>query len=147
MRIFYFITEFDIGGAERSLWELARRMKRRGHELAACAASGRGAVGGWMLADGIEVFHLDARGKGDARAFLKLAAILRAWKPEVFHSFLFHANLVGRLAAAVARVPVRLSSARVAERRYRSHVVLDRLTIGLVQAELVVSAGVARFLA
>lgn len=145
IRIFYFITEFDIGGAERCLWELARGMKRRGHDVHACALSGRGPVGDWLARDGVAVLHLDARGKYDATCVFRLASILRRLRVDVFHSFLFHANLIGRIAARLARVPVSIGSIRVAEKRRRSHLVLDRLTIGLVDVEVAVSESVAAF--
>ena len=145
IRIFYFITEFDIGGAERCLWELARRMKQRGHDVCACALSGRGPVGEWLARDGVPVLHLDARGKYDATCVFRLASILRRQRVDVFHSFLFHANFIGRIAARLARVPVSIGSLRVAEKRRRSHLLLDRLTIGLVDKEVAVSESVAAF--
>jgi len=145
IRIFYFITEFDIGGAERCLWELARGMKRRGHEVHACALSGRGPVGEWLARDGVPVLHLDARGKYDATCIFRLASILRRLRVDVFHSFLFHANFIGRIAARLARVPVSIGSIRVAEKRRRSHLIFDRLTIGLVDMEVSVSESVAAF--
>ena len=146
MRVFYLITEFDIGGAERCLWELARHMKRRGHAVHACALSGRGPVGEWLRHEGVAVHHLDMRGKTDAAAVVRLAALLRASRCDVLHSFLFHANFVGRWAALLARVPVCVCSVRVAEKRRRSHLVLDRLTLSLVDAEVAVSRSVADFM-
>jgi len=145
IRIFYFITEFDIGGAERCLWELARAMKRRGHEVYACALSGRGPVGEWLARDGVPVTYLDAKGKYDATCIFRLASLLRRQRVDVFHSFLFHANFMGRIAARLARVPVSIGSIRVAEKRRRSHLALDRLTIGLVDMEVAVSESVAAF--
>ena len=106
MRIFYLITEFDIGGAERCLWELARRMKRRGHDVLACALSGRGPVGDWLARENIEVRHLNLDNAACLPAIARLPGLLRRWKPDVLHTFLFHANLVGRLAGALVGVPV-----------------------------------------
>ena len=60
-------------------------------------------------------------------------------------SFLFHANLVGRLAAWLARVPRMVCGIRVAERRSPVPLWLDRLTQGFVDHNVCVSHAVADF--
>jgi glycosyltransferase involved in cell wall biosynthesis len=52
------------------------------------------------------------RGGALPRAVVRLGRELRMHGTRVVHSYLFHANLVGTLAARVARVPVTLASKR-----------------------------------
>jgi starch synthase (maltosyl-transferring) len=82
-----------------------------------------------------------------ARAVARLAAALRAERPALVQSFLFHANVASRLAAALAGRPRPwvVGGLRVAERRKRWHLWLDRLTAGLAAGSVCVSEGVRRF--
>ena len=72
-----------------------------------------------------EIDHLDTKGRpdrvrkidglgrsvklgGDVRAFWSLVRLLRAEKPDIVHTHTAKAGVLGRLAAIVARVPVRI---------------------------------------
>ncbi|GAB6166314.1 hypothetical protein JCM19992_23140 [Thermostilla marina] len=60
-------------------------------------------------------------------------------------AFLFHANLVARLAALAGGVPCVVCGIRVAEHRRRGHLLLDRLTSWRVDRYVCVSEAVRRF--
>jgi glycosyltransferase involved in cell wall biosynthesis len=47
----------------------------------------------------------------DPRFLLRLAHIIRSWKPAIVHAHMVHANLVARLARLVAPVPVLICTA------------------------------------
>jgi starch synthase (maltosyl-transferring) len=66
-------------------------------------------------------------------------------RPALVHTFLFHANVVGRLAAWIACGGPVLASVRVAERRYRHHLILENLTCRLSQRVICVSRAAAQF--
>src|SRR5690606_2700968 len=70
---------------------------------------------------------------------------LKRWRPALLQSFLFHANIAGRLAGRLARVPCIVSGIRVAEHRSRWPLWADRFTRGLVDYNVCVSAAVAEF--
>jgi glycosyltransferase involved in cell wall biosynthesis len=74
-----------------------------------------------------------------------LSRELRQFRPELLQTFLFHANLVGRIAAWRAGVPRVVCGIRVAERRANLHLRLDRWTQRLVDRYVCVSRGVADF--
>lgn len=143
--VLYLVTELDVGGAERNLFELARRIDRARFRPVVAALKGGGAISGWLADAGIPVHDLGVRSRLDLACVFRLAKLLRDEKVDVLHSFLFHANLIGRLAAAFARVPVVISSVRVAERERPWHVWLDGATSWLVDVETCVSDSVARF--
>ena len=143
--ILYLITELDVGGAERNLYELATRTDRGRYRPVVAALSGGGRVGQWLADAGVPVHDLALRSCLDVGGFFRLVRLLRRERVQILHSFLFHANLIGRLAAVIAVVPVVISSVRVAERERPWHVWLDGLTSWLVDVETVVSDAVKRF--
>ena len=145
------ITELNRGGAELALCEIAVRLDRsrftpvvyslqpRPHnEAVSCVPM--------LEREGIDVHFLDIRGGGSLLAgFWKLRRLLKRQKPLIFQSFLFHANLLGRLAAYSAGVPHRFCGIRVAEKQARWHLTLDRWTSSLVEHYVAVSQAVADF--
>jgi glycosyltransferase involved in cell wall biosynthesis len=157
------ITELDAGGAERALAMLATRLDReRFRPIVYCLgpspapgptatpASIRGgavaSLAPWLESAGVEVHCLGARGAGDVlRTVGKLTALFRDHQPALVQTFLFHANLLGRLAAGRAGVSRVVCGIRVAERRKRWHLWLDRLTQRMVDRYVCVSRSVADF--
>jgi glycosyltransferase involved in cell wall biosynthesis len=62
---------------------------------------------------GIRVASLGMqRGAADLGALTRALAVLRQWRPTVLCSFLYHANLLGRVAGRIVGVPVIVSSIR-----------------------------------
>jgi len=146
-KILLLITELDVGGAERFVWELARRLPPRDLAVEVAALAGRGEVGRWLEEAGIPVHYLQMRGKLDLAGVLaRTVGLLKARRPHLLHTLLFHANLVGRLAAALAGVSKVVSSVRVAERRRRSHLVAEGATQCLVTRFVAVSQAVRSFM-
>lgn len=140
-----------MGGAERCLAELALRLDRDRFAVVAYALGPRPADDERSLvprleAAGVEVHCLGGRGVFDAPAVAwKLARLLKRQRPDIVQTFLFHANLVGRLAARWAAAPRVVAGIRVAERDRRWHLVLDRWTSQLVDRYVAVSQSVAAF--
>lgn len=144
------ITDLESGGAEQAMVELATRLDwnrfepvvyclrpRPESDEASCVP---------LLEDaGIEFHFLDARSIRHFRPTVeRLEQLLRRQNPALLQSFLFHANLVGRIAARRAGVRLVLSGLRVAEPR-RWHRWIDRLTCRWVDRYVCVSDAVARF--
>lgn len=138
-RIYYLITELDAGGAEKALYELVTRLDKGRFEVAIGCLTGRGEVGEWLADAGVAVEYFEMRGWWDARAWVRLRRTLKAFRPQVVHAFLFHANLMSRLVTMGLGVERVISSVRVEEPR-RSHLWPDRLTRGLVDRVACVSA-------
>jgi len=92
-----------------------------------------------LMEKGIPVFTLGLPNKVSARyflllpgAFVRLIRLIHRAKPVIIHSFLFQANILGRFAATIYRVPVNISSLRVMEMEHASHAPIDRLSSFLV---------------
>jgi glycosyltransferase involved in cell wall biosynthesis len=126
-RIFYLITELDIGGAEKTLFELATRLDRDRFEPVVGCLTGHGLLGERLERAGVEVVYLDLRGAWDIAGWLRLRRALRRGRPDVLHCFLFHANVAGRVAALGLGIGKVISSVRVEEPR-RFHLWISRFT-------------------
>jgi glycosyltransferase involved in cell wall biosynthesis len=143
--ILYLINELYVGGAEKCLVSLARRVDPdRFGRPAVASLWGTGLLADELKTAGIEVIPLALHKRELPLAALRLRRLLRSGRFRLLHTFLFHANLVGRLAAAGTGVPV-VSSIRVAEVDRPFRVTLDRLTNGLVAAETCVSEAVRQW--
>lgn len=145
------ITDLETGGAERCLVELACRVDRklfapRVYVLAPPPPPADDHLVVRLKEADVPVCFLHATGyHHTARSVARLAAMLREGSVEVLQSFLFHANIVSRLAARRAGVARVVSGIRVAEHRARWHLRLDRWTQRLVDHYVCVSEAVRQF--
>lgn len=143
-RVAFCITELDPGGAEWALVRLLKHLDRSEWEPRVDCLGPRA-----PLVDELERLGIPVtchRGTGLRSAFRVYRELVRAWRdwqPQIVQTMLFHANLLGRLAARRAGVPIVCSGLRVAERRNRWHGRLDALTNFLVDRNVCVSRGVA----
>ena len=150
-RIALCITELHIGGAERALCDLAVRLDRDRFDVAVYSLQARPTDDArscvpMLEAAGIPVFFLDMKGPWSfPSGFFKLRRLLKERKPDIFLSFLFHANFLGRLAARSVGVKHILSGIRVAEKKAKWHLRLDRWTSRFVEKYVCVSQSVADF--
>ncbi|MFG0334895.1 MAG: glycosyltransferase [Maioricimonas sp. JB049] len=139
------ITGLDPGGAERALVQLAGRLDRNRWQPIVYCLSRRGRLADDLEARDIPVRCLNASSSRDLNVIGRLRNRLRDDRPQILQTFLFHANLAGRLAAWRAGVPIVVSGIRVAEREKRWHLLLERITRRLVTHHVCVSRRVATF--
>ncbi|MBI3462066.1 MAG: glycosyltransferase [Planctomycetes bacterium] len=145
-RVLLVITDLDVGGAEKCCAQLATGLNRERWSPEVVCLSPPGAMVDRLMAAGVSVHTLGVRGYWQLPvAVVQLARLIGRIRPALVHTFLFHANVVGRLAAGLAgAVPV-LASVRVAERRFRYHLIGENLTCRLSRRTVCVSEAVLRF--
>jgi len=147
------ITELHVGGAERCLAELALRADRNRFAPTVYCLSARPREDAFSFVPMLETAGVPVVFLGGRRAVQFPAVVGRlkkhlvARKTDVLQSFLFHANIVGRIAARWAGVPAVVSGIRVAERGAHWHTRLDRLTQKWVDRYVCVSQASAEFTA
>lgn len=144
-RIAFCITDLDVGGAERMFVELITRLDRQRWEPRVYCLSGPGSLVERLTDANISVTCFGAKSIRQIGVIWRLTSELRRFQPELVQCFLFHANLIGRLAAWWAGVRRVVCGIRVAERRSRLPLWLDRLTQGCVDHNVCVSQAVADF--
>ncbi|QOJ13632.1 MAG: glycosyltransferase [Planctomycetia bacterium] len=142
LRIALVVTDLAPGGTPLRIARLARGLRRLGQRVAVIGMGARGPVADSLRDQGIPVFTADARNPRDFCAVLRLCAIVRAFRPQIVHATLTHANLAARAAGVLCGVPVVTATATIeVERRW--HAWAERLTRQLDRAHLVNSAAVA----
>lgn len=111
-RMIHVITGLGVGGAEMMLLRLLAEMDQTRYAPAVISLTSDGALGDKMRALGIPVTALGMQpGSSNPLALLggvrRLAAIFRRHKPELVQTWMYHADLIGGLAARLAgSVPV-----------------------------------------
>jgi glycosyltransferase involved in cell wall biosynthesis len=73
--------------------------------------------------------------------------LLRDERPDILHTWLFHANLVGRVVGRLAGVPVVISGERTMGMESRWRYLLNRVTLSMADRVVCVSERVAAFCA
>ena len=145
MKILYHITELDIGGAERVLWSLSVALARKGHTVEVACLTGRGKVGEWLERDGITVHYLNAKVSRPWSLSGPLRRVVREFRPDILHNFLFHANLLGRYVGWRERVPAVVCAVRVEDVERPWRLWADGWTQRMMHAETCVSESARQF--
>jgi glycosyltransferase involved in cell wall biosynthesis len=149
-RVALCVTELDVGGAERCLVQLALGLRDRGWRPAVFCLAPRPAapldvLPNQLEAGGVPVHFLGGRGLWQARRVLaKLERSFREFQPKLVQDFLFHANVLGTLAARRAGVPIITTGIRVAEPRWW-HAWVFRATAARANRHVCVSQAVADY--
>ena len=122
MRILFVIPELSIGGTERQLLILARELRAMGHTPRVLAL--RPARRPLALDEGLDIRVIDAPRPYDPRCLPRFLREIRAFRPDVLHTFLSGFDLWANLAARMLHVPCAVSSrreiARWQQRRHRA---------------------------
>ena len=142
IRVCELITELAPAGAERCVYELARRLDPARFEVHVAALRG-GAVAEKLREAGLGVHVIGLRGKWDLPRLVRLPRLLRRIAPDLLHTHLFHADLAGRPAARLAGVPHVVHTVHVVELRFRPwRFAWARLAAGLCERIVCVSQAV-----
>lgn len=100
LRISHVITGLGTGGAETMLMRLVATSDRARFEHRVVSLTDIGAVGERMVALGVAVEALGMRrGPGDVAAVVRLVRLLGRHAPDLVQTWMYHADLVGGLAA------------------------------------------------
>lgn len=105
MRVLYIITDLATGGAEMMLLKLLERLDRERYTPMVISLSTTGDIGRRIEAFGIPVRALGmTSGLSSLPGFFRLIRQVRRFKPDIVHTWLYHADLLGGLAARLAGV-------------------------------------------
>jgi glycosyltransferase involved in cell wall biosynthesis len=144
MRILFLSTSMGMGGADSQLLTAAQEFQSRGHDVVIVSLTTLGPMGLRALELDIPTRSLEMpRGVPDPRGLVQLARLIRAWRPDVVHSHMVHANLMARAVRLIAPVPVLVSTIHNIYEGGWLLMTAYRLTNGLVDYMTVISEAAA----
>src|ERR1700712_1115410 len=107
-RVLLLSTDMGMGGgAEEQVISLAYALQSRGWSPFIVSLVPPSPMPPDFAARGIPLTHLDMRrALPDPRSLLRLARLIRQFKPDIVHSHLVHANLLARAVRLIVPYPV-----------------------------------------
>tara|TARA_B110000211_G_scaffold234517_1_gene304533 strand:- start:466 stop:1596 length:1131 start_codon:yes stop_codon:yes gene_type:complete len=117
--VLHIITGLKKGGAEKSLYKLLT--SHIGNSLVVISLTTLGSVGRQLEKRGFKVIVLNLKLYNFPVVFFKLCRIIRIYKPNIVQTWLYHADLIGGLAAKVAGVRCIVWGIRTTELRKGSY--------------------------
>lgn len=135
MRVALLITGLNRGGAETQLVRLACALAQRGWDVSVLSLLPPTQFTAELASCGVSVWTAGMQRFAETPHVLwKLTRELKRWQPHVLVCFMFHADILGRIAAWGSKVPVVISSVRSINMGGRHREWILRLTSGLVEA-------------
>jgi glycosyltransferase involved in cell wall biosynthesis len=99
------ITGLATGGAETMMLKLLQNLDRRRFSPHVISLTTKGEIGPRIEALGIPVYVMDMKpGMPSPVKFIHLVTLLRELRPELLHTWMYHADLLGGLAARLAGI-------------------------------------------
>jgi len=105
VNIAFIITGLVVGGAETMLLKLLERLDRSKFRPMVISLTTEGDIGLRIASLGIPVVALGMRPSfPNPLLLLRLVGLIRRFKPDIVHTWMYHADLLGGLAAHIAGV-------------------------------------------
>lgn len=103
MKVTFIITSLSTGGAEMMLHKLLQNMDCSRFESVVISLISKGEIGPRIEALGIPVYTMGMNPRlPNPLVLWRLARLLRQLRPDVVHTWMYHADLIGGLAARLA---------------------------------------------
>ena len=118
-------NNLKVGGIQRRLRALLPLLTEH-YEVHVVTYRDKGVFFDELAALGVHTHFLPRRGHWDPAGIWKLAALFRRHKADIVHTHSFGGNIFGILAAALARVPVRVGQVHLSELHWYGRTPLRR---------------------
>lgn len=131
MRILHIITSLKIGGAERSLCTLIQSLSQRGfqHQVAYFYD---GPCNDVLRKLNIATYQIGGLfSRYDPLAYIRLKKLVQAVKPDLIHTSLWSASILGRLVGFELSIPVVSDLHSNCSQEGKTRNLLDRVTAGI----------------
>lgn len=134
LHVLHLITGLEVGGAETTLARLVAGLDRARFRSTVVSLSPGGALATEIAAAGVPVHSLGMRrGLGSAlTGILKLRRLLRALRPDLVQTWLYHADFVGLAAGRLAGVRPIVWNLRCADMDLSRYAATTRLLVRLL---------------
>jgi glycosyltransferase involved in cell wall biosynthesis len=129
-----------------ALLRLLERLERSEFQpLVACYYNGDGRIAQKIRSLGINVVDLGMSSKWRIDALFRLYRLLIDEHPTILHTWMFHANIPGRLLGSLAQIPIIISSEHTMGQEGRIRIWLNRFTALLADRVICVSQSIAKY--
>jgi glycosyltransferase involved in cell wall biosynthesis len=149
LRVAYVIKSMAVGGSQAHLTQVLRLLDRDRFDPVLYCLTGEGVLLDTVRGLGVPVnapaARLSFKGPALVARMMTLARALRKQPADVVHNYLLRANLVGSVAARLARVPVVLSSKRGCHERRGFELVAAKIGNALADRVTVNAEAVREF--
>ena len=148
MRVLQIIPSLDRSGAEKQMTLLACGLPKEEFQSAVCVLTRSGPYAEDLKRAGVPLFEIGKKRKLSFRAYQRLKAVIRGFRPDIVHTWIFAANAYGRRAAAACGVPIIVCGERCVDLRTRPwHRAVDRALAKKTDCIVANSAGVREYYA
>jgi|GEM_PF-343022 sugar transferase (PEP-CTERM/EpsH1 system associated) len=106
VNVMFIINGLGIGGAERNLVEMLRNYRSDRYNPIVCSVGQGGPFQEVLEAHNIPVYVFYKKHPFDVSLVFKVAKLMRRYRCKIAVTILFYADIIGSLAAWLARVPV-----------------------------------------
>lgn len=107
IKILHLITDLETGGAEMMLLKLVQGMNKSEFRNIVVSMMDEGALGPEFEKAGVPLYCLGMKRGGISPVYvLKLLRIIRQEKPDIIQTWLYHADLLGTIAARILKIPI-----------------------------------------
>ncbi len=129
IHLVHLTTDSAMGGTERMIAQLSDGINKERFELTVVTLIGGGELEKICAQQNINYKSVNMCSKWDLSAVVRLLFLLRKMDIDILHTYLFHANILGRIIGKIVSVPIIVSGQRNVDlwRRWY-HNFLDRMT-------------------
>ena len=111
-RLLYLITGLDYAGAEIQVIQLCRGFRNKGYTVQLVSMLKPAAYLDELAELDVEVKTLNMdKGVPDPRKIFLLKRMIQAFKPDIVHSHMVHANLIARITRLFVKMPLLICTA------------------------------------
>ncbi len=139
IKIIQFITGLNTGGAEMVVKDLVLNLDKKKYELLVVSILPIGQIGKMIKNSGIKVISLNAKFKYNPIIIFKFFKLLKKEKPQIIHSHLFHADIIGKIVGKICKVPVIINTHHSTNMNGKFREKVINLTKNLVNFNIAVS--------
>lgn len=145
INILYLIATLEIGGAERQLIELVKRIDKNKFNPVVCCLTRGGPLEDELKQAKVEYFILGKKFKLDFSVIFKLIFVLKQKNIHILHTWMFTSNSFGRIAGILVHTPVIIASERSIYRKNKLEFFIDYVLSHFTDKIICVSEGVKSF--
>ncbi|MBC63635.1 MAG: hypothetical protein CL746_04870 [Chloroflexi bacterium] len=111
-KILHLITSLEVGGVQHGLLLGLPRIDKKRYEHAICSITNKMPMANEFKKKNINVFTLNINSKTDFLYSIRLRNIIKIYKPDIIHTYLLHANILGRIIGKTCNIKTIISSER-----------------------------------